>query len=180
MTKLLVTGFGPFGEFTENPSQVLALGCGLPCHILDVTFEAVDEFVAGLSGVEQVLMLGVHGAADRFHLELFGRNQIGRVADTSGKVRFGEIAAGGPRLVRHRLWNPGLTQALQPEPWRYSRSAGSYLCNYLSYKMLTLRPEIQAGFLHIPSFDRVPQPRQEVFLKNLIAALSKTTSRPIR
>ena len=171
MIKLLVTGFGPFGEFSENPSQLLAESSGAPCRILPVTFDAVDEFVANVQSVDRLVMIGVHGSAKKFHLELFGRNQVGRISDVSGRILSGRIDPAGPAMIRHRLWPAGLPKEIGGERWRYSRSAGSYLCNYLSYRILAARPEIRAGFLHIPSLEVVPLDRQQRFLRHLLDVL---------
>lgn len=86
--KLLVTGFGPFGDIAENPSQHLAESCGEEFRILPVSYAAVDQFVEELraNAPERLLLLGAHGRAEPLHIELVAHNRIGDKADVDGVV----------------------------------------------------------------------------------------------
>ncbi len=44
----LVTGFGPFLSVVQNPSGLLAQGCGRPSEMLEVSYACVDEFLRRL------------------------------------------------------------------------------------------------------------------------------------
>lgn len=169
--ELLVTGFGPFGSIVENPSERLARSCGEQFEVIPVTYadaEARLEAWTGRTG--GILMLGVHAGAEKLHVELFGRNQI-TTPDEAGQGRRGRIEPDGPRLVPATLWPRGLVRELADGRIRYSRSAGGYLCNYLSYRVLTRLPHLRAGFLHVPPFERIPEADQLEMLRKVIAAI---------
>ena len=58
---ILVTGFGSFGEVIENPSAALAASSGCSYEVLEVSFEAVDQFLERLDrgSFDKLLLLGV-------------------------------------------------------------------------------------------------------------------------
>ena len=172
--RTFVTGFGPFGSVAENPSGLLAKGCERPFEVLEVAYEAVDAFVSGLNpeGFDTLLMLGV--AVSRTHLtpELYARNWKGAVADVRGASLPGPIEEGEPLLLPSTLWNAHLVAELSVRPGLFaSMDAGSYLCNYLSYRALRRFPQKRVGFLHVPTFERVPQDRQTEILTQVLAAV---------
>lgn len=169
----LVTGFGPFGQIQENPSSLLAAACACPHRILEVSFEAVDAFVAELAQnpPENLLLLGVHGATRSMSLEIFGRNQIGPHPDVRGVMRPGRIEPSGPMTLSSTLWPRGLSAAVGEPNIVFSRSAGSYLCNYTLYRCLRALPSSKVGFLHVPTQEAMPLDEQHRLLARLIAVL---------
>ena len=172
--RTLVTGFGPFGNVTENPSRHLAEACGRPFEILEVAYEAVDAFLDALNpeGFDTLLMLGV--AAPRTHVtpELLARNWKGERPDVRGASLPGPIEEDLPLLIESTLWNAHLVAELSIHPGLFaSMDAGSYLCNYLSYRALRRLPEKRVGFLHVPPFEKVPQARQEAILARTLEAI---------
>lgn len=166
---VFVTGFGPFGKVKDNPSGWLARNSGRPFAELPVTFEAVDEFLAGFdpSGYRAVLHIGVAAGSRVMRLETRGRNIIGETADVSGAVQAGEITPFAPDL-RSRIWADG--DAVKGET-RWSNNAGSYLCNYLLYRSLERFPDARIGFLHVPMFSAMPRERQQAILSRLLTAI---------
>ncbi|ARU39666.1 hypothetical protein CCB80_00310 [Armatimonadetes bacterium Uphvl-Ar1] len=93
MNRVLVTGFGAFRDIEANPSQWLAEQVrdelGSRVEVLEVSYAVVDEFVSELDGdsFDAWLMMGVHGSAERMHLECVARNWCGMEADVRGEVR---------------------------------------------------------------------------------------------
>ena len=84
----------------------------------------------------------------------------------------GPIEEGEPLLLPSTLWNAHLVAELSVRPGLFaSMDAGSYLCNYLSYRALRRFPQKRVGFLHVPTFERVPQDRQTEILTQVLAAV---------
>ena len=170
----LVTGFGPFGHVAENPSGRLAEGCGRPFRVLEVAYEAVDLFLEGLNpeGFDTLLMLGV--AVGRTHVtpELYARNWKGETADVRGVSIPGPIEETEPLLLSSTLWNAHLVAELSVHPGVFaSMDAGSYLCNYLSYRALRRFPQKRVGFLHVPPIERISLERQAETLSEILTAV---------
>jgi pyroglutamyl-peptidase len=163
--KLLVTGFGPFGDFAENPSSVLAATSGSPFEVLEVSFRAVDAFLDQVSGdaPESLLCIGVAAKAEKIRFETVAHNKIGPTPDVCGEVWGpGPINAAAPPMHAGTLWNPMLLQETSlSEP---SSDAGGYLCNYLYFQALSRLPQSRIGFLHVPSFEKIRDEVQVRFL----------------
>ncbi len=172
VTPTLVTGFGPFGSVTENPSAALASSCGKPFQVLEVSFEAVDEFVDGLdpSTFERLLLIGVHGGTDTMRLEVVARNEIGSAPDVRGVVAGpGPIYPRLPRYLSGGLWD---APEFQNDPrWSVTTDAGTYLCNYIYFKALSAFPGKRVGFLHVPSFEKVALRTQTELLRAALEVL---------
>ncbi len=169
--RIFVTGFGPFGAVTENPSAILAETCGRPFEVLEVAYAAADEFVNRLdpASFDALLMLGVATGRHEPTPELFARNWKGEVPDVRGVNVPGPIEEGQPLLIESTLWDPHLLAHLEVHPGLHtSLDAGSYLCNYLSYRALRRFPEKRVGFLHIPPFERMDREKQVEILKHVL------------
>ncbi|MBX3117964.1 MAG: hypothetical protein KF784_02790 [Fimbriimonadaceae bacterium] len=162
MESILITGFGPFLNVGENPSQWLAERSALPFRILEVSFQGVEEFLASgeTEGFDTLLHLGVAGGAERMRFETTARNVIGPTHDVLGEVQGpGKIDAFGPPQIGATLWDvPSAfvdTEVSQP-----SVDAGGYLCNYLLYRSLQVHPGKRVGFLHVPPVEKMDLERQ--------------------
>jgi pyroglutamyl-peptidase len=171
-SNVLVTGFGPFPGAPENISGWLAetlpalpLGATLHAEVL-----ATEWAIASVRGPELldrhqprlVLHLGVSQHARGFRIERSAHNRIGVREDAGGAVPLRQtvLERGRPRLDT-ALPASDLAKHLRGlgYPATASRSAGSYLCNYLYYLSLDWAAR-QAGlrdvcFVHVP-----PGPRQ--------------------
>lgn len=168
--EIVVTGFGPFGKFRDNPSDGLAthLG-GVASTVLPVTYEAADRFARTRfpKSVRAIVMLGVKGKekGKAFHLERRARNWVGGAPDVFGLTR-------GPGLISRRgpeFLEGGLFQGWEDtEGWRLSDDAGDYLCNYLYYRVLEFHPEIPSGFVHVLPFSVCSLSDQLVTLNRIV------------
>ncbi|KAA2237346.1 peptidase C15 [Salinarimonas soli] len=167
MTRLLVTGFGPFPRVPRNPSERLARalaahprlrlrGIEAEALILRTAYGAVDAaLVPHLRErrPDAVLMLGV--AARRRHVSVETRavNRVSRLFPDAGGRVASRLAfrPGGPHLRRARAPLAGLIRALRGSGLdaHASRDAGRYLCNASSYAALETgaAPTV---FVHIP------------------------------
>lgn len=149
---LFVTGYGPFGTVTENPSGLIAARLGSPHQVLDVTFCAADTFLDefGAMPYDALLMIGVAASAERMRLETVARNRIGHSPDVAGVVMGpGPVNAAAPRQLHASLWS-GFEQWLDSPDFEPSVDAGDYLCNYLAFEAARRYPKRETGFLHVP------------------------------
>jgi len=169
--RTLVTGFGPFGTVSDNPSQRLAENCGRPFEILEVSYEASDAFLGRLNpeGFDTLLMLGVAQGRELPTPELYARNSRGGTPDVRGQSTVGPIEPGQPLLLESTLWNAHLLADIEVSLGLHtSFDAGNYLCNYTSYRALLRFPEKKVGFFHVPPFEKLAQERQAEILTSVL------------
>jgi pyroglutamyl-peptidase len=173
--RILITGFEPFPGAPYNPTQPLVrrlmrlrrpalADVELSSHIFPVTYSAVDRQLPELLRKDRpqaLLMFGLAARTSWVRVETRARNAVTMLwpdADHA-RLRKGSIASGadaamfGPhtaRLLRAAL-NTGIDA-------RTSRNAGSYLCNYLSWRAIeaTCRDDSPhlAAFIHVPLLAR--------------------------
>lgn len=177
MTKVLVTGFGPYAMAPVNPAQLTAealdgrtiAGASVVSRIVPgAYFEAVAATVAA---VEQehpdvLIMLGEFGGRAVITVERLAQNlndcaRYG-VADTAGKVLSGEpTAVDGPVAYWATTPNRAMVSAMRRAgvPADLSDAAGTFVCNHLMYGMLhhiaTKELPIRAGWIHLPFLPEV-------------------------
>src|SRR3984957_18884479 len=179
---ILITGFGPFPGAPYNPTQPLvarltrlrrpALGdVELSGHIFPVMYNAVDRQLPDLLARKRpqaLLMFGLAARTPFVRIETRARNAVTTLwpdADHA-RLRKGLIAGGadavmfGPHTAR--LLRAALGAGIDA---RASRDAGSYLCNYLSWRAIEATsgeagPRL-AAFVHIPLIARDNAPRRK-------------------
>lgn len=166
---ILVTGFGPYGPHTVNPSEALAQavdgrrvgrfdvkGLVLPVH----RTEAAALVARQLDETEPsaVLHLGLAEGRARIALERAAVNVMDYpLPDVAGEQPVDEpCAAGGPAAYFVTLPLRAILEALKAEgiPAYLSNTAGTYLCNqtlYLTLHALARRGlPARAGLIHVP------------------------------
>jgi pyroglutamyl-peptidase len=173
--RILVTGFGPFPGAPFNPTQPLvarltklrrpALGdVELTGHIFPVTYKAVDRELPELLALHRpqaLLMFGLASRTPFLRIETRARNAVATLwpdADHT-RVRKGSIAGKADAM----MFGPHTAKLLRAADAtgidaRASCDAGSYLCNYLSWRAIeaTCRdsgPRL-AAFVHVPPLAR--------------------------
>jgi len=166
-TRVLVTGFEPFGGASLNPSQLLVEelakqklpGVDLITAILPVEFDRAGEILLAKIQEFSPSVVITFGQAD-------GRSSItpekiainlddARIADNSGDARKQkEIVAGGADGYFSTLPVEKIVSALNEAgvPANLSLSAGSFVCNHIFYRMqhALLGQGIKSGFIHLP------------------------------
>jgi pyroglutamyl-peptidase len=173
--RILVTGFGPFPGAPYNPTQPLVArltrlrrpafsDVELSGHIFPVTYQAVDrELPLALKKHQPhaLLMFGLAGRTGYLRIETRARNAVTMLWPDAAqtRVRKGSIADGADA---HRF-GPHTAKLLRAADGtgidaRASRDAGSYLCNYLSWRAIEAvdarnGPRL-AAFIHIPPLAR--------------------------
>lgn len=198
---ILLTGFEPFDGDPVNPSGEVAkrldgkmIGeCVVRSAILPVQHEAARAVVAPLleaPGLVAVVQLGLAGGRARISLERVAVN----VMDYSRPDAHGQVLSdvacveGGPAAYLSTLPLREILAALTAEgiPAAISNTAGTYLCNDISYTTLHALAarghSIPAGFIHLPflpsmvSAHNLEEPSMDlpVMLRAIEVALSRT------
>ncbi|MEZ6186127.1 MAG: pyroglutamyl-peptidase I [Planctomycetota bacterium] len=165
---ILLTGFGPFGEHSTNPSQdaVQALagesyeGFRIRSLVLPVQFErarAALEEALSAEPVAAVISCGIYAALQGpVRLELSARNRLDyTIPDVDGNLlQDRQIEPRGPALVYGTLPVAGIKQRLDRAgiACSLSEDAGGYLCNAVYYWLACRLGEERTpvGFLHLP------------------------------
>jgi pyroglutamyl-peptidase len=194
--RILITGFGPFPGAPYNPTQPLVArltrlrrpafdNVELIGHIFHVTYTTVDRELPELLGKHRPQALLMFGLADRtphVRIETRARNAVTtRFPDADrNRARKASIVGGadatmlGPHTAR--LLRAAVGTGIDA---RASRDAGSYLCNYLSWRAIEAvnsgdGPRL-AAFVHVPLLARggAPQRKEAAYritLEDLIDA----------
>jgi pyroglutamyl-peptidase len=182
--RVLITGFGPFPGAPYNPTQPLVArltrlrrpafsDVELTSHIFPVTYNAVDQqlpLALQQHRPHAMLMFGLASRTPYLRIETRARNAVtmlwpdaaqtrarkGSIADGADAQRFGPHTA---KLLR-AAEGTGIDA-------RASRDAGSYLCNYLSWRAIETvdadnGPSL-AAFVHIPPLARSGAVRRKGF-----------------
>lgn len=165
-TRVLVTGFEPFGGSDDNPSMriVHALagdppaGIELATGVLPVTWAGAWPGVLELMSQHRpdlVLMLGQSGKRSSVTVERFALNfGRGRIADNDGVDRpDGALVDGAPLALASTIDVDGAVEAMTNAgiPARPSHDAGACVCNLVLFQsLLRATPGQRAGFIHVP------------------------------
>jgi len=184
--RILVTGFGPFPGAPYNPTQALVARLlklrrpafaevELSAHIFPVTYKAVDrELPIALAKhkPDALLMFGLAGRTDYLRIETRARNAVTMLWPDASQMRSrkGSIESGADakRFGQHTLKLLRAADGTGIDA-RASRDAGSYLCNYLSWRAIEAvdnggGPRL-AAFIHIPPLARDGSPRRKGFAR---------------
>lgn len=204
-TRVLITGFGAFPDTPENPSETLvkALDTAFAGHddielrglILSTAF---NSCCAGLRheiirfAPDLVLAFGVRANGKGFDLESTARNRLGRRKDAQGVTSVpGPVDPHGAPVLHSTLPLRDLRAALMDAniPVRISKSAGSYVCNYLFYNLMQEPGTHMAGFIHVPHSEesarrytgkKQPSPLPQATLQKGAALIIETAARCLR
>ena len=151
--RILITGFGPFPGAPFNPTEPLvarllrlrrpALGdVELSGHIFPVTYRDVDRELPDLLAARRphaLLMFGLASRTQHLRIETRARNAVTTLWPDAehARVRKGSISGGADALMfgphTARLLRAAVGTGIDA---RASRNAGSYLCNYLSWRAI--------------------------------------------
>jgi pyroglutamyl-peptidase len=173
--RILITGFGPFPGAPHNPTMPLVErlmrlrrplfdDVKLSSHIFHVSYATVDRELPKLLEKRRphaLLMFGLAQRTPYLRVETRARNAITTIwPDADGtRVRKGSIARDSDALMfgphTAKLLRRALATGIDA---RASRNAGSYLCNYLSWRAIEATREDDgphlASFIHSPLLAR--------------------------
>jgi pyroglutamyl-peptidase len=173
--RILITGFGPFPGAPFNPTMSLVKrltqlrrpafsDVDFTGHIFHVTYGTVDRELPDLVARLRpgaMLMFGLAGRTDHVRIETRARNAVTttfpdadrKVARNGSIVDGAEAATFGPHTAR--LLRAARGTGIDA---RHSRDAGSYLCNYLSWRAIEATRSAHgprlAAFVHVPPLPR--------------------------
>jgi pyroglutamyl-peptidase len=173
--RILITGFGPFPGAPYNPTMPLVArllrlrrpafaDVELSGHIFPVTYKAVDRELPQLLAQRRphaLLMFGLATRTRHLRIETRARNAVTMLwpdADHS-RSRKGSIVGRADAMVfgphTAKLLRAALNTGIDA---RASRDAGSYLCNYLSWRAIEAAQNDNhlraAAFVHAPLIAR--------------------------
>jgi pyroglutamyl-peptidase len=173
--RILITGFDAFPGAPYNPTIPLVkrltklrrpalVDVALFGHVFRVTYAAVDRELPELIGKYRphaLLMFGLAGRTAHMRVETRARNAVTMLWPDAAQAhaRKGSIA----RDANARSFGPHTAKLLRAAratgiDARASRDAGSYLCNYLSWRAIeaTAKPggPSLAAFIHVPLLPR--------------------------
>lgn len=175
--KILITCFGPFQQFNENPSQVVMnkikeLSISLPnIHFeweeLDVKFQDVDKFIGHLDHSHELIVhLGVATGSSKIRIELNARNL--KDGEDNGGINFSNLPIDDgldsiSTTIPHQMIFEFVNK--NAEMSDVSLDAGSYLCNYIYYKsLINSKKNTKIIFIHLADFQNnhiaVPSDKQ--------------------
>jgi pyroglutamyl-peptidase len=177
----VIQGFGPFGEFTVNPSELLVRALAersdpdIRTEVLPVSLDrAAADIPRLMDKLQPDVYLGVGLAAGRTALSLeavaLNLADWGNAdADADGvSVSRVPIAPDGPAALLTTLPAEPILAAWRDAgiPGYLSQTAGSYLCNFSFYTAAraasALGRPCQVGFLHVPLLpELVSQPDRQ-------------------
>jgi pyroglutamyl-peptidase len=162
VTRLLATGFEPFGGSAVNPSQQLleVLDGDVATALLPVSYaRAADALRDAVREAEPdvVICFGQADGGTGISIERFAHN-LDEATTTDNDTAPGSgapIDPAGPAAYPSTLPVDELVAALRAEgiPAAPSRDAGGFLCNHVFYvlmSLLTARPQAIGGFVHVP------------------------------
>jgi len=180
--RILLTGFGPFPGAPYNPTQPLVARLSrlrrpafadveLATHIFPVIHAAVDRQLPELLAHHKphaLLMFGLATRTSHLRVETRARNAVTMLwPDASDTPVRNRAIAGGAGAMTFGPHTAKLLRAarLTGIDARSSRDAGSYLCNYLSWRAIEQvnggdGPSL-AAFIHIPLLARGNAPRRK-------------------
>ena len=168
--KVLITGFEAFGDLIINPTALLVealkkdqikipQGMLITPVLLPVTF--ADSFKILEARIKEerpdtVLSFGVARGRDAVELERVAINCIdASIPDNQGyRPQDERINEKGDAAYFSSLPLRKIESKLREAhiPCRISNSAGTYVCNYLFYKLMeqVQKTKVKAGFIHMP------------------------------
>ena len=165
MTKVLLTGFGPFGKATQNPSGEIVKqisGDNIITAVLPVTYalsaQRLLELIAE-HNPDVVICLGQAEGRTQITPERIAVNlDDARLADNDGVTRIDQpIVVDGPVAYESTLPIKEFVSAITAAgiPAAVSLSAGAFLCNHIFYVAQDRLKDtkVRSGFVHVPLMD---------------------------
>jgi len=183
---VIVTGFEPFGNYSVNPSELIAEvlngtsfgGAAVVGIVLPVDFN--DSVEMTLHVIEQyhpvlVISTGLNARSHTIKVEKIGMN-LKRYPKNDGTWSFPRrIDKMGPFFRITPLHTNDIVRKIRDANISVQQSffAGTYVCNTLFYQMLGYANDqkrtIKAGFIHVPLLDS--QDPQGMSLQTMVDAV---------
>ena len=165
MTTILLTGFGPFGTATSNPSGEIVKqisGENIVTAILPVAYaQSAEHLLALIVEHKPDVVICLGQAEGRTHItpEKVAINlDDARLADNEGVLLSDvKILEDGPDAYFTTLPVKDMVEAMKAKgiPAALSLSAGAFLCNHVFYVAQNkfAGTAVRSGFVHVPLMD---------------------------
>ena len=165
MTKVLLTGFEPFGTATTNPSGEIVKqisGDNIVTAILPVAYaQSAEKLLALIAehNPDVVISLGQAEGRTAITPEKIAINlDDARLADNEGVMRNDvKILVNGPDAYFSTLPINEIVDAIKARgiPASVSLSGGAFLCNHVFYVAQNkfAGTNVRSGFVHVPLMD---------------------------
>lgn len=165
MTKVLLTGFEPFGKASSNPSGEIVKQIAVDniiTAILPVAYAQSAERLLALiaeHNPDVVISLGQAEGRTQITPERVAINlDDARLADNEGVMRNDvKILEDGPDAYFSTLPIKEIVEAIQTKgiPAAVSLTAGAFLCNHIFYVAQNkfAGTSVRSGFVHVPLMD---------------------------
>jgi len=183
---VIVTGFEPFGNYSVNPSELIAealngsslggatvVGVVLPVDFnnsVEITLHAIEQYHPVL-----VISTGLNARSHTIEVEKIGVN-LKRYPNGDGTWSFPRrIDKTGPFFRITPLHTNDIVRKIRDANISVQQSffAGTYVCNALFYQMLGYANDqnrtIKVGFIHVPLLDS--QDPQGMSLQTMVDAV---------
>ncbi|WP_408098046.1 pyroglutamyl-peptidase I [Peredibacter sp. HCB2-198] len=166
--RILISGFEAFGGRSTNPTALLVRniqegklraseGLNIESILLPVTFEkafhVLEEKIHSFKP-DMVLSFGLASSRHEINLERVAINCLdAEIDDNNGHRPIDRpISEGGEAAYFSTLPLRQFESALKERnlPVKISNSAGTFVCNYLFYKLMESQNVPCAGFIHVP------------------------------
>lgn len=192
MTRVLVTGFEPFGGSSVNASaeavgllpdrigEVEVVRAVLPCVFGEAPArlaELIEETAPDL-----VVAVGEAGGRTSVDLERIAVNlDDARIPDNAGARPIDRpVVEGAPLAYASGLPVKACAAAIDAAgiPGGVSNTAGSFVCNHVFFALMHLldaHAGRRGGFVHVPTLDRLPAAEAAAALVAVIRTASNTT-----
>lgn len=196
MTKVLVTGYGPFGKTPVNPAEAVAraldgasiggakvVGAVVP----NVFFKVLEVVQAKIAEVQPdaVVMLGEYGGRSMITVERIAQNLNDgaryRLADNDGVILQDRLTApDGPAAYYTTLPIRAMVKAMRDAgiPADISDTTATFGCNHLMYGILhhvtVNRLPIRIGWVHLPHLPEVAACEENLGAPSMSAETSIT------
>lgn len=177
MTKILLTGYQPYGTTPINPAERVAklldgaeiAGAQVLSRIIPSSFwHSIDAVKAAIAEIEPsaVIMLGEYTGRSMVTVERLAQNLNDgtryELLDNAGLAMQGKMTApDGPAAYYTSLPIKAMVKAMRAVgvPADISDSAATFCCNHVMYGILHHLAEtgsdIRAGFIHLPYLPEV-------------------------
>ena len=179
MKTILLTGFEAFAGLSSNPSQAVARALNnysvgnvnvissiLPVDGL-VAPKKIERLLDKLEP-DAVLMLGLAAGRTQIALERVALNVLEyRIPDNAGFTKHGEkVLEGHTDALFSSLPIGNILDAWREAriPAYVSDSAGTFLCNQVMFLARALRPDLPAGFIHLPADETLALETRQAFV----------------
>ena len=180
--KFLITGFEPFLDNLTNPTMEITKALqsnSIDTMVLPVEYvNAAQHVITHLKSHEYdyVLLLGLAANRTQISIEYQAINLMdARGADNAGVIKRMKPIQDGPDVYHTKLPYKRLINAAEKAslPIELSLSAGAYICNDVFYRVRDAYPELNVGFIHVPSETKIPMDKQITLVQWIVQQLSQ-------